>query len=151
MLTVHEDERQKEVGLRAAYHGFVAMFISALAVSGAGLFLLGNDAVAFAATATLLVGMVAYHVSLWRGGWFEYVREMTNRTPADRARARSQAARWVAGMAAWLVVWGYALEGRTPGRALLGAIVSAAVVGALLWLVYLRRPRDDDQVPRGGR
>lgn len=139
MLTVHEDERQKEVALRAAYHAFVAMFLGLLAAGCVGLFILEDDALGIGAMLLLLVAICVYHVSLWRGGWFEYVREVANRTHSARTRARRQAAASVTAMTAWLFVWSYAFDGDPPGRALLGSIAGGAVVGALVWLLFLRR------------
>jgi hypothetical protein len=139
MLTVHEDERQKEVGLRAAYHGFVAMFLAALGVALVGLFILEDDTLGIGAMALVLVALAVYLVSLWRGGWFQDVREMTNRTATARRQARRQLLRSVGAMSAWVFVWGYAFDGRPLGRALLGSLAGAAVVGALGWLLYLRR------------
>lgn len=144
MLTVHEDERQKWVALRASYHGFMAVFVSALALALLGLFILENDALAFTALALLLVALVVYHVSLWRGGWFDYAREMTNRTDSARKRARRQALLMVGGMSAWVFVWGYALDGRSLERSLLGSLAGGAVVGALVWWFYLRRLRSEE-------
>jgi hypothetical protein len=144
MLTVHEDERQKQVALRAGYHGFVAVFIAALVAAGVGLFVLRNDALAFGAMSVLVVAMVTYHVSLWRGGWFEYVREMANRTGTDRVRARRQAIRWVAGMSTWLFIYGIAFSGRPLDRALMGATAGSLAIGALVWWFYLRRPGPEE-------
>lgn len=140
MLTVHEDERQKQVTLRAGYHGFVAVFLASLAAAGVGLFILEDDGLAFGAAGVLLVALVTFHVSLWRGGWFEYVREMTNRTRGDRVRARRQALRWVAGMSAWLFIYSVAFSGKPLDRALLGSAVGSVAVAALVWWFYLRRP-----------
>jgi hypothetical protein len=144
MLTVHEDERQKQVTLRAAYHGFIAVFIASLVAAGVGLYVLRNDALAFGAMGVLAVALVVYHVSLWRGGWFEYVREMTNRTRTDRVHARRQAIRWVAGMSTWLFVYGIAFSGRPLDRALMGSAAGSLAVGALVWWFYLRRPPSEE-------
>lgn len=143
MLTVHEDERQKGVALRAGHHGFVAMFLAALAVAGAGLFVIDNDALAIASLGMVLLAIVVYHVSLWRGGWFEYVRETANRTPTARTRARRQVLLSVGAMWAWVFVWGYAFDGRSPERSLLGSLAGAGVAGALAWWLYLRRLPDE--------
>lgn len=144
MLTVHEDERQKQVALRAACHGFIAVFVAALVTAGVGLYILQNDGLAFGAMGVLVVAMITYHVSLWRGGWFEYAREMTNRTRDDRIRARRQAIRWVAGMSTWLFIYGIAFSGRPLDRALMGATAGSLVVGALVWWFYLRRPPSEE-------
>ena len=144
MLTVHEDERQKQVALRAGYHGFIAVFIAALVAAGVGLYILRDDGLAFGAMGVLVVAMVAYHVSLWRGGWFEDVREMTNRSGTARARARRQAIRWVAGMSSWLFIYGIAFSGRPLDRALIGATAGSLTVGALVWWFYLRRPPSEE-------
>jgi hypothetical protein len=144
MLTLHEDERQKVVGLRAAYHAMVGMFLAALAVGFAGLFVLENDSLALSGIFLVLVAIAVYHVSLWRGGWFEYAREMTSQTETARRRARWQALLIVGGLSAWTFVWSHAVSGRPLGRSLLGSLAGAAVVGALFWLFYLRRlpPRE---------
>ena len=139
MLTVREDERQKMVALRAAHNGFVAMFVSALAAGLVGLYVLENDALGIGAMGMVFVALVVYHVSLWRGGWFESVREMANRTRSARTRAWRQAALFVGGISAWSFVWAYAFDGRPLQRALLGSLAGAAVLGALVWLFYLRR------------
>ena len=139
MLTVHEDERQKGVALRAGYHGFVAMFIAALAAAGAGLFILEDDTLGIGGMAMVAFALAVYHVSLWRGGWFEYVREMGDETSAARKRARRQAMLMVGGVSAWSGAWAYLADGRSLGRSVLGSLASAAVVGALVWWFYLRR------------
>jgi O-antigen/teichoic acid export membrane protein len=142
MLTLHEDERQKMVGLRAAYHAMLGMFLAALAVGFIGLFILEDDSLAFSAIFLVLVAIAVYHVSLWRGGWFEYAREMTSQTETSRRRARRQAVLIVGALSAWRFMWGHAISGRPLGRSLLGSLAGAAVVGALLWLFYLRPPRE---------
>jgi hypothetical protein len=140
MLTLHEDERQKEVTLRAGYHAMVAMFLVALAAGFAGLFILEDDSLAFSGIGLVIVAIAVYHVSLWRGGWFEYTREMSNVTQTARRRARRQALLVVGGLAAWTFVWAHAISGRPLGRSLLGSLAGAAVVGALVWWFYLRLP-----------
>lgn len=144
MLTVHEDERQKLVALRAAYHGFNAVFLTALVAAGVGLYVLKNDALAIGMMGVLLVALVVYHVSLWRGGWFEYVREMTHRTRADRARARRQALLWICGMSAWLFIYGIAFSGKPLDRALLGSAAGSVAMAALVCWFYLRRPPSEE-------
>ncbi|HEX6370040.1 MAG TPA: hypothetical protein VF006_14055 [Longimicrobium sp.] len=144
MLTVHEDERQKGVALRAGYHGFIAMFLAALAVAGVGLFVLENDALGIGGMVMVAVAVTVYHVSLWRGGWFEYVREVTSQTAAARTRARRQALLSVGGIWAWLTVWNYAFDGRSLQRSVLGSLAGALAVGALAWWFYLRRLRSEE-------
>jgi hypothetical protein len=138
MLTLHEDERQKGVALRAGYHAMVGMFLAALAVGFAGLFILEDDSLAFSGIGLVLIAVAVYHVSLWRGGWFEYAREMTGETVTARRRARRQALLIVGALSAWTFVWGHTISGRPPGRSLLGSLAGAAVVGALFWWFYLR-------------
>jgi hypothetical protein len=106
-----------------------------------GLFILEDDSLAFSAIFLVLVAIAVYHVSLWRGGWFEYAREMTGQTETARRRARRQAVLIVGALYAWTFLWGHTISGRPLGRSLVGSLAGAAVVGALLWLFYLRPPR----------
>lgn len=143
MLTVHEDERQKAVALRAGYHGFIAAFVTSVALAGVGVFILDDLTLSITALGLVLVAIVVYYVSLWRGGWFEYVREVTNRTAAERARARRQVLLSFGAMAVWLFIWGYYLDGRSLQRSVLGSLVSTAITGALFWWLHLRRLPSD--------
>lgn len=139
MLTVHEDERQKQVALQAAHHAFTAMFLSSLGLGLAGRFILKDDDVSITAMGLLLVALVVYHVSLWRGGRFEYAREMTNRTPGARLRARRQALRYLGALWAWLFVFSYFISHNPLDEALFSSAAGMATTAALVWWFYLRR------------
>lgn len=143
MLTVREDERQAVVGLRAAYHGFVAMFLAALAIGIVALYVLNDDSLAAGSIGVLMIGVVAHQVSLWRGGWFAYVREV-NVNPADRARSWRQAVIMMTILTVSIFLYYYALADKPFSRAAMGTLAGMLAVAALVWWAYFRKPDEMD-------